>query len=68
MAAPVFPITFHWFKSGRIEEFESLEDIEWNVEDFDSEADGGEASVVVAKGRPVRIRVSLLSMELFELL
>jgi len=68
MEAPEFPIKFRWLKSGEVEEFDSLQDIEWNIEDFDSDADGGEASVVDAKGRPVRIRVSLLTTELFELL
>ncbi len=68
MEVPEFPIKFHWFKSGEVEEFDSLQDIEWNVEDFDSDADGGEARVTDAKGRSVRIRISVLNTERFELL
>lgn len=62
---PEFPIMFHWLETGEIEGFDSLADIECNIEQFDS--DHGEAVVTDAKGRSVRIRVSLLNTELFEL-
>lgn len=66
MDFPIFPITFRWAKTGEVETFESLKDIECNVEHFDSDA--RDAEVTDAKGRPVRIRVSLLDTETFELL
>jgi hypothetical protein len=62
---PQFPVTFTWTSSGETEVFESLEEIECNVEHFDSS--GGAAKVTDAIGRPVRIRVSLLDAEIFEL-
>ena len=68
MNALVFPIQFRWVRSGEVEQFDSLEDVEWNVEDFDSDSDGSEARVTDAKGRAVRIRISVLSTEIFELL
>lgn len=66
MASPVFPITFHWLATGEVEAFESIKDIECSVENFDS--DTGAAKVVDAQGLRVRIRVSLLNLEAFELL
>jgi hypothetical protein len=65
METPAFPITFYWLSTGEVEVFESIMDIECNVEHFDS--DERAAEVTDANGRPVRLRVSLLSMEIFEL-
>jgi hypothetical protein len=60
---PQFPIEFHWVNTGEIEAFDSIEDIELNIEDFDS--DLGEAIVKDALGRTLRLRVSLLNVEAF---
>ncbi len=62
---PQFPITFTWTNSGETEVFASLEEIECNIENFDSTTD--DARVTDAIGRPVRIRVCLLDAEVFEL-
>lgn len=65
MTGPMFPVTFHWIKTGEVERFDSLQEIECNVEHFDS--DVGEAKVIDAMGRPVKMRISLLNAEVFEL-
>jgi hypothetical protein len=65
MDSPIFPITFRWTKTGEVETFESMKDIECNVEHFDSDA--GDAQVTDAKGRTVRIRIFMLDAETFEL-
>lgn len=62
---PEFPITFSWVKTGEKEIFDSLEEIECNVENFDSST--GSALVTDAKGRSVRIRIALLNADIFEL-
>jgi hypothetical protein len=67
MNTPVFPVTFHWLKSGEAEVLESLEDIACNIENFDSDAAADEAIVTDARGRRVRIRLVLLDIEVFEL-
>jgi hypothetical protein len=66
MNTPVFPITFRWKDTGEQEVFESMRDIECNVENLDS--DMGEVIITDAYSRPVRIRIVLLNTEIFELL
>lgn len=57
----VFPITIR-FEDGEVEEYESPQDLEMNLEDFDSEKDCN-CEVRDKVGRPVRLKVSLLEIK-----
>ncbi len=58
---PVFPLTVR-FEDGEEEQYESVEDLELNLEDFDSEVDA-DCHVTDALGRPVRLKLKLLSLK-----
>lgn len=62
---PEFPIKVT-FDDGEIEFYNDVEDIELNLEDFDSEIDT-DCSVEDRFGRTVSLRVKLLNLERFEL-
>lgn len=62
---PTFPITIDWLKSREIEHFNSMAELECNLEDFDSE--NGEAIATDANGKRVRLRIELLNVIIFEL-
>jgi hypothetical protein len=54
----VFPLRIR-FEDGEVEEYESVEDLEMNLEEFDSDLDV-ECQVHDALGRPVRLKLKLL--------
>ena len=56
-----FPITVR-FEDGEMEEYESVEDIEQDLEDFDSD-EATDCQVRDALGRLVRLRVKMLELE-----
>jgi hypothetical protein len=56
----VFPLTIQ-FEGGEEERYESVEDLERNLEDFDSDVDVG-CHVTDALGRPVRLKLRLLNL------
>jgi hypothetical protein len=62
---PVFPLTVR-FEDGGEEQYESVEDLEQNLENFDSDADVG-CRVTDALGRPVRLKIKLLSLKVLAL-
>jgi hypothetical protein len=64
MDKPIFPIKLIWKESDQIDQFDSVEDVECNLEHFDSQT--GEAIVIDALGRNVHLRVFLLNIEVFE--
>lgn len=57
----VFPISVT-FENGEVEQYESVEDLELNLEDFDSDVDV-ECRVVDGLGRPVRLKLKLLDVK-----
>ncbi len=57
----IFPVSVT-FESGEVERYESVEDLERNLEDFDSDVDVG-CRVVDGLGRPVRLKLKLLAVE-----
>ena len=57
----VFPISI-LFENGEVEEYQSPEELEMNLEDFDSEEDRN-CEVSDKLGRPVRLKVSLLKIK-----
>jgi hypothetical protein len=57
----IFPVSVT-FESGEVERYESVEDLERNLEDFDSDVDVGRR-VVDGLGRPVRLKLKLLAVE-----
>ena len=56
-----FPISVT-FEDGEVERYESVEDLELNLEDFDSDVDV-ECRVVDGLGRPVRLKLELLEVK-----
>lgn len=57
----VFPISVS-FEDGEVEEYESVEDLETGLEDFDSDRDL-QCAVHDKLGRRVRLKVSLLKLK-----
>jgi len=57
----VFPISIQ-FENGEIEEYKDVEDLELNLEDFDSDVDS-DCQVRDAIGRPVYLKVKLLKLQ-----
>ncbi len=56
----IFPITVT-FEDGEVELYESVEDLEQNLEDFDSDIDVG-CLVTDNLGRPVHLKLKLLEV------
>ena len=56
-----FPVSVT-FENGEVERYESGEDLELNLEDFDSDVDV-ECSVVDRLGRPIRLKLKLLAVK-----
>ena len=57
----IFPVSVT-FENGEVERYESVEDLELNLEDFDSDVDV-ECRVVDSLGRPVRLKLKLLEVK-----
>lgn len=57
----IFPISVI-FENGEVEQYESVGDLECNLEDFDSDIDV-ECRVVDRLGRPVRLKLKLLEVK-----
>lgn len=57
----VFPVSTT-FEDGEVEQYEDVEDLIYNLEDFDSDADAG-CRVIDKLGRPVRLKLKLLELE-----
>lgn len=57
----IFPVSVT-FEDGEVERYESVEDLEHNLEDFDSDVDV-ECHVVDGLGRPVRLKLKLLEVK-----
>jgi hypothetical protein len=62
---PQFPILIEWLETGESESFDSLVEIEQNVEDIDSER--SHVNVFDRRRRRVRLRIDTLATEIFEL-
>ena len=62
----LFPISVI-FEDGEVEQYESIEDLEQNLEDFDSDVDV-ECHVTDSLGRPVRLKLKLLELQELSLL
>jgi len=60
----VFPLTV-FFENGETEAYEDVEDLELNLEDFDSDTDTA-CGVRDNLGRKVRLKIHLLSLETLE--
>jgi hypothetical protein len=58
---PLFPLTVQW-SSSEAEVFQDANDIECNLEDFDSENKRSSVSVKDSLGRPVRLKVEALEV------
>ena len=56
-----FPVTVH-FEDGEEASYADEQDLEMNLEDFDSHVDTG-CKVTDARGRPVRLKVKLLELK-----
>jgi hypothetical protein len=65
METPEFPLRIEWIETGEVEYFESLTDIERNVEEIDTAKK--QTRVFDGRGRPVRLRVVALNTEVCEL-
>jgi hypothetical protein len=63
---PQFPFTLR-FENGDTQTYESIEDLELNLEDFDSDQDV-QCEVRDALGRRVRLKISLLQLIALELM
>jgi len=61
----VFPITV-FFENGEVETYEDVEDLELNLEDFDSDLSTA-CSVRDNLGRKVRLKLHLLELQTLEL-
>lgn len=61
---PGFPIKIT-FENGEIDFYQDIEDLEINLEDFDSEVDRT-CIVEDANGRLLRLKISLLNLEELE--
>ena len=57
----IFPVSVT-FEDGEVEQYDSIEDLEQNLEDFDSDVDV-ECHVKDSLGRPVRLRLKLLEVQ-----
>ena len=57
----IFPVSVT-FENGEVERYESVKDLEFNLEDFDSDVDV-ECRVVDGLGRPVRLKLKLLEVK-----
>jgi len=57
----IFPLLVT-FENGEVEQYESVEDLELNLEDFDSDVDA-ECRIVDGLGRPVRLKLKLLEVK-----
>lgn len=58
---PEFPISVR-FENGEVEEYEDIDDLIHNLEDFDSDVDTA-CDVRDARGRPVRLTLKLLELK-----
>lgn len=58
---PEFPISVR-FENGEVEEYEDVEALIHNLEDFDSDLDTA-CDVRDARGRPVRLKLKLLDLQ-----
>ena len=58
---PEFPISVR-FENGEVEEYEDVDDLIHNLEDFDSDLDTG-CDGRDARGRPVRLKLELLDLK-----
>jgi hypothetical protein len=58
---PEFPIYVR-FENGEVEEYEDVEHLICNLEDFDSEIDT-DCDARDARGRPVRLKLKLLDLK-----
>ena len=56
-----FPLTVT-LENGKSETYESIEDLECNLEDFDSETQAG-CKAIDANGRPVRLKLEVLNLK-----
>ena len=61
-----FPLTVT-FEDGSVEQFDSIESLEQDLEDFDSDLDV-ECSVTDKLGRPVRLKLKMLEVKELSLL
>ncbi len=59
-----FPITIQ-FEDGETEQYGSIEDLEMNLEDFDSDLDIN-CQVLDRFGRPMRLKIKLLKLQHLE--
>ena len=57
----VFPLSIR-FEDGEVEQYVSVEDLELNLEDFDSDVDTG-CRVLDKLGRPVRLKLKLTDLK-----
>ncbi|HEY5883196.1 MAG TPA: hypothetical protein VIT88_00830 [Pyrinomonadaceae bacterium] len=57
----VFPLSV-FFDDGSVEHYEDIEDLELNLEDFDSDIDVG-CRVEDNRGRPVYMKLKLLELQ-----
>ncbi len=64
--SPKFHLTIR-FENGQTDTYESIEDLEQNLEDFDSDQDI-QCEVRDALDRPVRLKISLLQLTVLELI
>jgi hypothetical protein len=58
---PLYPLTVRW-PSSESEVFQNENDVECNLEEFDSENVKNNAAVFDSLGRPVRLRVQALEI------
>jgi hypothetical protein len=58
---PEFPISVR-FETGEVEEYEDVDDLIHNLEDFDSDLDIS-CDARDARGRPVRLKLKLLDLK-----
>ena len=58
---PEFPIYVR-FEDGEVEEYEDVDELIHNLEDFDSDLNTG-CDARDARGRPVRLKLKLLSLK-----
>lgn len=57
----IFPLSVT-FEDGEVEQYESIEDLACNLEDFDTDIDV-QCRVVDGHGRPVRLKLKLLDVK-----
>jgi hypothetical protein len=56
-----FPLTVT-FEDGSVEEYDSIENLEQDLEDFDSDLDV-ECSITDKLGRPIRLKLKMLEVK-----